>query len=156
MAYSAPSHYLNRRWFILNSTFENKYQWNFKQNIFVHTNYETEMSSAKWRPFCLASNEHNVIVIDATVPSVRLMSMLFMKASCHGKAFHNTGPFVRGIPWLPVDFPHKESFEFFVVSLKKLLDVQSTCRWFERPWHSCGMSVMIHLAYIMNDIHRCN
>ena len=40
VAYSAPSHYLNQCWVIVNWTVRNKLQWNFNQNIklFIHEN----------------------------------------------------------------------------------------------------------------------
>ena len=56
------------------------------------------------------------------------------------KCFLYFWPFVRGIHWSAVDSIHKglivQSFDvFFVVSLKKLLDKQTICQWFEM---SCG------------------
>ena len=55
-AYSAPSHYLNQCWVIVNGNLKNKFKWNLNQNTrhFIHENalkfvvYEM----AKWRPFC--------------------------------------------------------------------------------------------------------
>ena len=40
VAYSAPSHYLNQWWVIVNSTLRNKLQWNFNQstNFYIHEN----------------------------------------------------------------------------------------------------------------------
>ena len=40
VAYSAPSHYLNQCWFIVNWNLRNKLQWNFNENtkIFIHKN----------------------------------------------------------------------------------------------------------------------
>ena len=40
VVYSAPSHYLNQFWSIVNWTIENKFQWNFNQNtkLFIHEN----------------------------------------------------------------------------------------------------------------------
>ena len=39
-AYSAPSHYLNQCWVIVNRTLRKKVQWNFNQNtkLFIHEN----------------------------------------------------------------------------------------------------------------------
>ena len=39
-AYSAPSHYLNQYWIIVNWTLRNKLQWNFnkKTKLFIHEN----------------------------------------------------------------------------------------------------------------------
>ena len=55
-----------------------------------------------------------------------------------GKRFPNHGPFVGENHRSPVDSPHKRpvirSFDVsFDVSLYKLLDKQSSCRWFETP-----------------------
>ena len=49
----APSLYLNQRWNIVNSNLKNKLLWN--SYIFIHEN-AFEMSSGKWRPFCLTLN----------------------------------------------------------------------------------------------------
>ena len=40
ITHSAPSHYLNRCWYLSSWIFENKFQWNFNQNkiIFTHKN----------------------------------------------------------------------------------------------------------------------
>ena len=40
VAYSAPSHYLNKCWVIVNWTLRNKLQWNLNQNtkLFIHQN----------------------------------------------------------------------------------------------------------------------
>ena len=54
-------------------------------------------------------------------------------------------PFVRGITG---GFPSQRASNagracvFFVVILKKLLNKQSSCWWFEAPWHSCVVTVM--------------
>ena len=74
---SAPSYYLNQCLIIVNWTLANIFQWKFNQNtaIFIEENArETvvcEMASILSRPQCV-------------------------KASWHGCAFWNTGPFVRG------------------------------------------------------------
>ena len=40
VAYSAPGHYLNKCWVIVNWTLRNKLKWNFNQNtkLFIHEN----------------------------------------------------------------------------------------------------------------------
>ena len=57
VAYSAPSHYLNQCQVIVNRTLKNELQWNFNQNtkLFIHEN-ASEISSAKWWPFCAGEN----------------------------------------------------------------------------------------------------
>ena len=53
VTYSAPSHYLNQCWVIVNWTLMNKLQWNFNQNTKLSfTKMHLKISSAKWRPFC--------------------------------------------------------------------------------------------------------
>ena len=61
--------------------------------------------------------------------------------SCNGDAFRITGPPARGIHRSPVDSPYKgpvmRSVDvLFVASLNKLLNKQSSGRWFETPWRS--------------------
>ena len=57
VAWTAPSHYLNHCWNIVNWTLWNKLQWNCNRNsnIFIKKMH-LKMSSAKWRPFCLGLN----------------------------------------------------------------------------------------------------
>ena len=56
-AIQAPSHYLNQCWNIADSNFRNKLQWNHQRHsyIFIQDN-AFEMSSGKWRSFCLGIN----------------------------------------------------------------------------------------------------
>ena len=53
VAWSAPSHYLNHCWNIVNWILMNKPQWNLTRNsyIFIQEN-KLKMSAGKWRPFC--------------------------------------------------------------------------------------------------------
>ena len=56
VAWSAPSHYLNQCWNIVNSNLRNKLQWNLKQHTFSFKKIHLKMSSAKFWPFCLGLN----------------------------------------------------------------------------------------------------
>ena len=58
VTWSAPSHYLNQCWDIVNWTLRNKLQWtlNRNSNLFIQENH-LKVSSAKWRPFCVGLNE---------------------------------------------------------------------------------------------------
>ena len=59
-AWTAPSHYLNRCWNIVNWTLRNKLQWNFSQNSYIFIQeMHLKTSSAKWRTFCLSLNVLN-------------------------------------------------------------------------------------------------
>ena len=56
--------------------------------------------------------------------------------------------FVRGIHRSPVDSPHKapvpQSFDAsFHVHLNKPLNKHSSWRWFEKPWRSCDVTIML-------------
>ena len=60
VAYSAPSHYRNQCWFIVNWTLRNKLQWNSNQNTslnFSLMKMHLKVSSVKWRPFCPGGDE---------------------------------------------------------------------------------------------------
>ena len=64
-AYSAPSHYLNQSWVIVNWTLRNKLNRNFNQNIkFSFTKMHRIVSSAKWRQFCLGGLRPIMLYID--------------------------------------------------------------------------------------------
>ena len=52
VAYSAPSHYLNQCWIIVNWTLRNKLQWNVDQNIKLFIlKMHLKKSSTKWHHF---------------------------------------------------------------------------------------------------------
>ena len=74
VAYSAPSHYLNQCWFIVNWTFTNKLYWCFNQNtkLYIHKNASQNivcekaaiLSRGKWvNSFSTASAVLNQIII---------------------------------------------------------------------------------------------
>ena len=77
--------------------------------------------------------------------------MIIMMTSWHGNTFHITGPL-----WGESIIHHVESHHkwpamwsfvvFFDVSLNKLLNNQSSCWWFEMPWCSCVICVMMRHA----------
>ena len=64
------------------------------------------------------------------------------------RSSHEMEPFATPHPWhlqwSQCDHIHKTMWSFdssFVASIKKLLNRQSICRWFEVPWHSCDVSI---------------
>ena len=73
VTYSAPSHYLNQCWVIVNWTLGDKLQWYFNQNTkpFIHEK-EFKLSSVKRRPFCPGGDEltwYSVMCLSLTMPS---------------------------------------------------------------------------------------
>ena len=62
VAWTAPSHYLNHCWNIVNWALRNKFQWNFNRNsnIFIQENalenVVCEMASILFRPQCVNSS----------------------------------------------------------------------------------------------------
>ena len=51
----SASHYLNHWWLIVNWALRNRFQWNLiKKQQFSYKKINFKMSSATWRPFCLA------------------------------------------------------------------------------------------------------
>ena len=65
------------------------------------------------------------------------------------KHFPHYWPIVKGIHHLEFDV-------FFVVSLNMLLNKQSSCWWFEMPWHSCNITVMTGFLFAlkMNNVKK--
>ena len=56
-AWSAPSHYLNQCWDIVNWTLRNKSQWNLNRNLYIFIQeMHLKMSSGEWRPSCPGFN----------------------------------------------------------------------------------------------------
>ena len=53
---TAPSHYLNQWWDIVNWTLGNKLQRNINRNSHIFEKMQLKMSSGKWRPSCLGLN----------------------------------------------------------------------------------------------------
>ena len=59
---SAPSHYLNQYWNIVNSNLRNKLQWNFNRKPYISfRKVHFNMTSAKWPPCCRGLNVFNVM-----------------------------------------------------------------------------------------------
>ena len=58
VAFSAPSHYPNQYWYIVNWTLGNKLKWNinWKFKHFHSRKCISKMLSAKWQPSCLGLN----------------------------------------------------------------------------------------------------
>ena len=80
------------------------------------------------------------------------------------KLFPHYLPFVRGIHQSTIDLFHKASVMHssdasFVIHLNKLLNRQSSCQWFQMPWCSCDITVMmiillsLHISAIITEIH---
>ena len=61
VACSAPSHYLDQCWVIVNCILRNKPQWNQNTKLFIHKMH-LKISSAKWQPFCLGLNVLNLLL----------------------------------------------------------------------------------------------
>ena len=63
------------------------------------------------------------------------------------KIFPHRRPFMRGLHWLPVDHsprgPVMRVWCFFFFRQNNLLNKQTICRWFETPWLSRDVIVMI-------------
>ena len=62
VAWSAPSHYLNQCWKIVNWNLRNREQTSVKSLTKIHTfsfkKMHLKISSVKWRPFCLGLLKH--------------------------------------------------------------------------------------------------
>ena len=78
-------------------------------------------------------------------------SQCVMMTTRHGIAFYITIPLWgesighRSISIPLIKRPVIRSFDIFVVvNMNKRMNKQSNCRWFETPWLSCGVTVMLH------------
>ena len=76
------------------------------------------------------------------------------------KPFPQYWPLVGGIHWSLVDSPHKgpmmQSFDvFFDASMKKLLNQQLSCWWFEMPCSSCDFTIMDSGPYQPSMVWYC-
>ena len=66
-AWSAPSHYLNQRWNIVNWTIGNQLQWNLNRNLYIaiqensFENIAWKMAAILSRPQCVNVLFNNVI-----------------------------------------------------------------------------------------------
>ena len=73
----------------------------------------------------------------------------------YGKQTLSNWPFVRGICRSPVDSLHKgpvmRALVFSLVSLNKLLNKQSRCRWFTTTRRSCDVALML----LLRCLHMC-
>ena len=78
-------------------------------------------------------------------------SKLFFVRGVYGdlNSFRATAPFVRRFHQWPVNSPHTgpviHGFDiFFVASLNKRLNKESSCRWTDSPWRSCDVTKRNH------------
>ena len=63
VAWSAPSHYLNQCWNIVNSNLRTNFsEISSEIHAFPFTKMHLKMSSGKWRPFCLGLNVLNTSI----------------------------------------------------------------------------------------------
>ena len=65
--------------------------------------------------------------------------------------FSHYWPIVGGIQWLSADYLHKMQVLWhfdvsFDVILNKMLDKQSSRRWFQMPWRSCYDTVIVQVS----------
>ena len=76
-------------------------------------------------------------------PFVRGITWPFVRRIYQSALWGQNHQSLAGSPW-PHKGPVMWSFDiYFVVSPNKLLIKQLICRWFEMPWRSCGVSVML-------------
>ena len=149
VTYSAPSHYLNQCWVIINWILRNKLQRNFNQSMkFSFTSMHLKMSPATWRPFCSGEDELSVAqrvffqVLSCWDRVTRISrwrhqmdTFSALRALCEGNP-----PVIDGFP---SERPVTRSFDVFLdLRLNKRLSKQSMRRWFETPprslWRPCN------------------
>ena len=63
LAWSAPSHYLDQSWYIVNWILWNKLQWNSIEILtFSSHKIHLKVLSLKWQPFCIGLDVSNVLI----------------------------------------------------------------------------------------------
>ena len=95
VTYSAPSHYLNQCWVIINWILRNKLQRNFNQSMkFSFTSMHLKMSPATWRPFCSGEDELSVAqrVFFQGIVMLRPSDAYITVTSSNGHIFRVMGP----------------------------------------------------------------
>ena len=127
VAFSAPSHYLNLRWDIVNWTLRNKLQWNFNQNtkLFIHENAseiivgETAaiLSRGRWLTGALAS-AGRVLNGELDRFTLKLLSWI---ASISDSVSH-----------IWIGWRHSKIFNSIMQVIRKLVSNPSFL-WFSRP-----------------------
>ena len=75
------------------------------------------------------------------------------------RQYMNVRPFVKGIYQWAVDSFYKRAVKQSfcipaVVSMWRLQNNQSICRWFETPWHSCDINIMSSFSFLLYCLHR--
>ena len=132
VACSAPSHYLNQCWLIVNRTLGNTFQGNSNRNSIIFILKKNTLENVvcqKWRPFCPGGRWVNIST------SITRVTMI----SSNGNIFRVTGPLCGefiGHRWIPAQSPVTWSFDVF-------LSKQSCGWWFETPsrslWRHCNV-----------------
>ena len=121
VAYSAPSHYLNQCWVIVNWTLRNESQWNFNQNayLFIHED-ASENIVCEMAPFCPMGDELItrllIIVLECSPHKTSLPSILIQT---HLRIIflliavtHLKSPATRLFVWQLVQATNKENIKY--------------------------------------------
>ena len=75
--WTAPGHYLNQCWNIVNWALGNKFQWNLNRNVYIFIQeMHLKILSGKWRPFCLCSSESHLDGLTAVWPDSDRMHLI--------------------------------------------------------------------------------
>ena len=80
VAYSAPSHYINQCWIIINWIHMNKLQWNFNQStkLFIHENaFEMVAILSRGDEFKNRSKKRCMFFLNSKSASLRSMDIVF-------------------------------------------------------------------------------
>ena len=85
VAWTAPSHFLNQFWNIVNWNLRNKLQWNLNRTsyIFIQENaFKKCMSSRIWRPFCLGINVFLVLSMQQLIIRIIRTELSIVRLRC--------------------------------------------------------------------------
>ena len=146
--WSAPSHYLNQCWNIVNSKFRNKFQLNINRNFYIFS--FKKLSSGNLQPFCLA---HNVLSFRRW--SVKYLTMFWRhwdlghhwKCQCY-RMTHVISP--RGLLQLNFLLRHVISNRDIDVNG----DIFSLLGWITITCYICVMQNYIKYKYVLICVHK--
>ena len=94
VAYSAPSHYLNQCWNIVNWTLRNKLKWNLNQNSYIFIQ-ENAFENVVWEMAAILSGPQCVKGGIVGVPLIILVTMTVMN--------DNTAPYLH-VNWMELSW----------------------------------------------------
>ena len=155
--WSAPSHYLNQCWNIVNWTLGNKLQWHFILNSYIFIQQNAFGNDVCKMPANLSGPQYvhkgtedcsyfahtKTIPCPALIISMNLLTVILDEhKNILSYKFHGSQKTRSFTHWSRDTTPRALKCDFFDDILFRVLNKLTCCRGFETPWHWCDVILM--------------